>query len=84
MSQRKHLTNEERRIVIKMKDEGMTYREIASFFNKTQAAIFKIVKAYKKDGTVSALPRPARPKVTNIRIDKRIVNISSSDPFLST
>jgi len=85
MAEKKHLINEERRIVmyIKMKNKGNTYREIATFFNKTPAAMFKIVAAYKNDGRVSVAPKSGRPKVTNVRTDKRIVNISSSDPFLS-
>lgn len=83
MTKFKQLTCEERRIVIKMHKEGNSYRKIAKFFDKTPACIFKIVAAYKRDGRVSVLCRSGRPKVTTNRIDKRIVNISTSSPHLS-
>jgi len=70
MAEKKHLINEERKIVIKMKNEGHTYREIARFFNKTSAGIFKIITVYKNDGRLSTAPKSGRSKVTNVRIIK--------------
>nr|XP_012151015.1 PREDICTED: uncharacterized protein LOC105663861 [Megachile rotundata] len=83
MEGRKQLTNEERKIVIHMHNEGNSYRKIAKFFAKTPAAIFKIIAAYKKDGRVSVGQRSGRPKCTTIRTDKKIINMSMASSFMS-
>lgn len=66
-----------------MREEGRSYREIAKFFNVTVSATFKIIKAFEKEGRVARLTNPGRPKITDDRIDRRILNISSADPLLS-
>jgi len=85
MTEKKHLINEKRRTFIKKKkNKRNTYQEIIRncYFNKTLAAIFKIVAAYKNHERVSAA-KLEHPKVTNVRIEKRLLNISSSNLFLS-
>lgn len=83
MAKFKQFTNEERRAIIKMKESGKTYRELAVFWNKTPAAIYKIIRAFKEVGRISIGARSGRPKVTDKRTDLRIRTISESDPHLS-
>lgn len=83
MRKTKKLTTEERKIVINLRNDGQSYRQIAKVVDKTPAAILKIVRAYKEDGRVSAARRSGRPRKTTKRTNLRIVAISDNDPTLS-
>lgn len=77
------LSTGERKAIIRLRDEGETYRSIAKIFNKTPASIFKVVKTFRNEGRVDRSYSPGRPKITTKRIDIRIKNISASNPKLS-
>lgn len=83
MGKFKQLTNEERKAIIKMKEQGDSSRKIAEIFGKTHTAINKVVKAYNEQGRTTANKRSGRPRITNKRLDKKIKIISEHNPLLS-
>lgn len=83
MSKFKHFTTEERRAIINLHNDGKTYREIARIFQKTVAAVFKVVRTFKNDARLIESKRSGRPRITNKKVDSKIINLSSADPFLS-
>lgn len=83
MGKFKQLTDEERKILINLFKDGHSQRYIIEKLNKSQASIWKVINAYTKENRVSRKLRPGRPKITSERIDKRILEISNSNPFKS-
>lgn len=83
MGKFKQLTGEERKIIINLFKDGHTQRYIAEKLNKSQTSICKVISIYKVEKRVSRKSRPGRPKITAERVDKRILEISNSDPFKS-
>lgn len=77
----KQLTTEERKVIIKLHEEGKeTYREIGKMYGKTPAAIYKITKTYTESGSV---PRYKQLGRASDRVDRRIEALVQSDPFMS-
>lgn len=79
----RHLTVEERRLIISMHMQNFSHRHIASVLEKSHTCIGKVIRAYKTEGRVLAKPRPGRPKTTTKRTDQQILNLSEANPFLS-
>lgn len=77
------MRTEERRIIIKMHQQGKTMREIAQIIGKTHVAVFYVIKTYKDEGRIAPATRSGRPMSTSERLNKRIITISRSDPTIS-
>lgn len=79
----RHLTVEERRVIISMHKQNFSHRHIASVLEKSHTCIGKVIRAFKTEGRVLTKPRSGRPKTTTKRTDQQILNLSESNPFLS-
>lgn len=83
MAKFKYLTLEERKLVLKLYGTGKNFKEIAQLFEKSTTSIFKVINAFRTEGRVEPKQRQGRPRITTKRVDLKIQNISSVNPFMS-
>jgi transposase len=70
-------------LIIKMHRQGKSQRFIAQNFEISRGAVRGIVKKFLKYGTIENMKKSGRPNKTSIREQKKLCNISISNPFYS-
>lgn len=79
----KQTSTDVRELVLKLRDEGKTFREIGSIINRSHNTVKKIVDKYKKFGKIENLPGAGRPKLLNESEIRSIVRDVKKNPFKS-
>ncbi|KAH6945097.1 hypothetical protein HPB50_007203 [Hyalomma asiaticum] len=74
---------EDRRFIARLFVEGVPQRAIAQRTGRSKAAVTRIIRAFRDDGTLADAKRSGRPIVTNHEDDILIVAAAVVDPFLS-
>ncbi len=82
MVKSKELTEVQRNTIKVLSEEGYSVRMIAERTGTPKSTVQDTLKRLERNGTLKSLPRSGRPKATNSRLDRRIVQMAenSSDP----
>ena len=73
MTKRKETSPDLRKIVIKLKNEGKSLKEIGEILNLSKSTVQVIVKNFETTGSYENKPRSERPPKLNERIQRRIL-----------
>ncbi|GIY75022.1 hypothetical protein CEXT_704891 [Caerostris extrusa] len=68
----KAITPEERKIIIKLRNEGKTLREIGKIVGRTHSSIQRVINNYTSSKSIISNPRSGRPSKLTTR-EKRYV-----------
>ncbi|GIY11999.1 uncharacterized protein CDAR_449411 [Caerostris darwini] len=68
----KEITPEERKIIIKLRNEGKTLREIGKIVGRTHSSIQRVINNYTSSKSIISKPRSGRPSKLTAR-EKRYV-----------
>ncbi|GIY98674.1 uncharacterized protein CEXT_425782 [Caerostris extrusa] len=68
----KEMTPEERKIIIKLRNEGKTLREIGKIVGRTHSSIQRVINNYTSSKSIISKPRSGRPSKLTAR-EKRYV-----------
>ncbi|GIY61493.1 uncharacterized protein CDAR_226811 [Caerostris darwini] len=68
----KEITPEERKIIIKLRNEGKTLREIGKIVGRTHSSIKRVINNYTSSKSIISKPRSRRPSKLTAR-EKRYV-----------
>ncbi|GIX79564.1 uncharacterized protein CEXT_51431 [Caerostris extrusa] len=69
---KKEITPEERKIIIKLRNEGKTLREIGKIVGRTHSSIQRVINNYTSSKSIISKPRSGRPSKLTAR-EKRYV-----------
>ncbi|GIY53507.1 uncharacterized protein CDAR_235081 [Caerostris darwini] len=73
----KEITPEERKIIIKLRNERKTLREIGKIVGRTHSSILRVINNYTSSKSIISKPRSGRPsKLTPVKRDM------SSSPYV--
>lgn len=78
----KRLSTDLREKVVKLHGRGLGYKRIADKLVMKKDSVARIVRKYKKFGTVANLPASGRPKITTPRMDHVIISKIQRNPRL--
>lgn len=77
---RKETGVEIRNLIVKLREDGKSYGEIAKTVKKCRATIQSIIKKYEETGNSCNQPRSGRPKVLNNREIRLLIKKVKKDP----
>ncbi|CAK9816272.1 hypothetical protein ANTPLA_LOCUS8944 [Anthophora plagiata] len=80
---RNETTLEERKIVIRLHEEGKSYRNISEILKRSRSTVHSIINKYKKEGTLRNKERTGRPRKLTTREERKIVRIIKQKPDTS-
>ncbi|GFT23213.1 uncharacterized protein TNCV_1859171 [Trichonephila clavipes] len=80
----KEITPEERKIIIKLRNEGKTLREIGKIVGRTHSSIQRVINNYTSSKSVISKPRFERPSKLTIREKRYVFKSIRLNPRLST
>ncbi|GFT29080.1 transposable element Tc1 transposase [Trichonephila clavipes] len=83
MENRKETTIEERKLVIKLSNEGKTQRNIAKVVGQSVNCIQKILQKFKKTGMLANNEGRGRKKIMNSITERRVIHQVKIDPKIS-
>ncbi|GFW22335.1 transposable element Tc1 transposase [Trichonephila clavipes] len=83
MENRKETTIEERKLVIKLSNEGKSQRNIAKVVGRSVNCIQKILQKFKKTGILANNEGRARKKIMNSITEGRVIHQVKIDPKIS-
>ncbi|GFV83996.1 transposable element Tc1 transposase [Trichonephila clavipes] len=83
MENRKETTIEERKLVIKLSNEGKTQRNIAKVVGRSVNCIQKILQKFKKTGMLANNEGKGRKKIMNSITERRVIHQVKIDPKIS-
>ncbi|GFS78967.1 HTH_Tnp_Tc3_2 domain-containing protein [Trichonephila clavipes] len=83
MENRKETTIEERKLVIKLSDEGKSQRNIAKVIGRSVNCIQKILQKFKKTGMLTNNEGRGRKKIMNSITERRVIHQVKIDPKIS-
>ncbi|GFW47589.1 transposable element Tc1 transposase [Trichonephila clavipes] len=84
MENRKETTIEERKLVIKLSNEGKSQLNIAKVVGRNVNCIQKILQKFKKTGMLTNNEGRGRKKIMNSITDRRVIHQVKIDPKIST
>ncbi|GIX68419.1 uncharacterized protein CEXT_695931 [Caerostris extrusa] len=67
LKKRKEITPEERKIIIKLTNEGKTLREIGKIVGRTHSSIQRVINNYTSSKSIISKPRSGRPSKLTAR-----------------
>lgn len=79
----KQTSTDVRELVLKLRNEGKTFREIGSIINRSHNTVKKIVDKYEKFGRIENCPGAGRKKILNEAEIRSIVRDVKKNPFKS-
>ncbi|GFT78695.1 hypothetical protein TNCV_1994301 [Trichonephila clavipes] len=82
MENRKETTIEERKLVIKLSNEGKSQRNMAKIVGRNVNCIQKILQKFKKTGMLANNEGRGRKKIMNIT-ERRVIHQGKIDPKIS-
>lgn len=65
-----------REVMVRLSKKGLSQREIGKITNSSKGAVQNALKLHSVHGVVTSRPRPVRKKITTVREDRILVNIS--------
>ena len=71
-------------IMVTLREEGFTEREIASRLKCSRSSVHKCVARYDETGEFVARKRPERPRSTSARTDSMIYRYARLDPTITS
>ncbi|XP_055903333.1 uncharacterized protein LOC129939369 [Eupeodes corollae] len=80
MSGRKEISSEVRKIVIKLKNEGMSMAKIGKSLDLSKASVQTIIKNYNETGHYDSRPRSGRPRKLDDRTMRKVVRKVVENP----
>ncbi|GFQ74204.1 HTH_Tnp_Tc3_2 domain-containing protein [Trichonephila clavata] len=83
MVNRKETTIEERKLVIKLSNEGKSLRNIAKVVGRNVNCIQKILQKFKKTGMLTNTEGRGRKKIMNSITETRVIHQVKIDPKIS-
>ncbi|GFR01490.1 HTH_Tnp_Tc3_2 domain-containing protein [Trichonephila clavata] len=83
MENRKETTIEERKLVIKLSNEGKFLRNIAKVVGQSVNCIQKILQKFKKTGMLANTEGRGRKKIMNSITERRVIHQVKIDPKIS-
>ncbi|GFW51973.1 transposable element Tc1 transposase [Trichonephila clavipes] len=83
MENRKETTIEERKLVIKLSNEGKSQRNIAKVVGRSVNCIQKILQKFKKTGMLTNNEGRGRKKIMNSITERRVIHQVKIDPKIS-
>lgn len=82
MGRGKHCSEEERRLILQLRDQGNTYKFIADALHRSPCVIARILK--ERNLPPKQVETRGRPKKIIVLLDKRIVREALKDPFTTS
>lgn len=79
----KEITPEERKIIIKLRNEGKTLREIGKIVGRTHSSIQRVINNYTSSKSVISKPRSGRPSKLTLREKRYVFKSIRLNPRLS-
>ena len=76
MAKLRELTNEERRQIVALRDEGIPVGRVAMRFRCCRQTVSRICRRHRNTGDANKLHRSGRPKKTTAREDRRLFRIT--------
>ncbi|GFT20106.1 transposable element Tc1 transposase [Trichonephila clavipes] len=83
MENRKETTIEERKLVIKLSNEGKSQRNMAKVVGRSVNCIQKILQKFKKTGMLANNEGRGRKKIMNSKTERRVIHQGMIDPKIS-
>ncbi|GFY34676.1 uncharacterized protein TNCV_1373671 [Trichonephila clavipes] len=83
MENRKETTIEERKLVIKLSNEGKSQRNTAKVVGRSVNCIQKILQKFKKTGMLANNEGRGRKKIMNSKTERRVIHQGKIDPKIS-
>lgn len=80
MEDRKETTTEERKLVIKLSNEGKSLRKIAKIIGRSVNCVQKIIQRFKMHGTLANKAGRGRKKLLSSIAERRIIHQIKIDP----
>jgi transposase len=74
------LNNEQRVEIITLHQNGAKVSDLAEQFHVSRPTIYNLINKFQTTASVRDLQRPGRPRITDVRDDRRLVRLSSSNP----
>ena len=72
-----------RRLIIKLRDEGKSLRQIGKIVDKPHSSVQRVIENFLNTGNLSVRPRCGRPKKLSIREERNIIRKIKINPKLS-
>ena len=76
-SKGKEISPAEREIIVKLFNEGKTYREIGRTVGRTHSSIQRVVKNFQSIGVFVSRPRSGRPPILTSRETRKVLHVES-------
>lgn len=77
------LSMDMRKLIIKLRNEGKTMREIGTIIGKSHTTIQRVINNFRERGHVRTKPRSGRPKALSVREERVVIQQVKKDPTLS-
>jgi transposase len=78
------VTPKKRAVCVALKNEGLSYREIADRVGISKSSVDRAIQLVKETGQYSSRKRSGRPPVTTKREDSAIRRVVQKNPFISS
>ncbi|GIX86351.1 hypothetical protein CEXT_377201 [Caerostris extrusa] len=79
----KEITPEERKIIIKLRNEGKTLREIGKIVRRTHSSIQRVINNYTSSKSIISQPRSGRPSKVTAREKRYVFKSVRLNPSIS-
>src|SRR6266487_2598115 len=83
MTKGKELSLEERKVINTLRQNGMSFREIARMTDTKLGTVHRVIKQFESDGQLEPKKRGGRPRITKERVDTRIKAIVRNNRTIS-
>lgn len=80
----KEISISERKIIIKLWNDGNSYRKIGQTIDRTYSSVQRVVTNFKKIGILTSKPRSGRPKKLSVREERKIINMTKINPRITS
>lgn len=79
----KEVSAGERKIILKLRKEGKSFREIGKMIGRTHSSVQYVVEAFKKTKSIVPKPRSGRPSILTVREKRTILQSVKANPRLT-
>lgn len=80
---RKEICVSERKVIIKLWEEGKSFREIARIVGRRHSSVQRVVNNFKSTGIITSKPRSGRPSKLSIRERRSIIGSVKKNPRIT-
>ena len=79
----KEISVDERKIILKLREDGESFREIGRVVNRTESSVRYVIQTFKKTGIITSKPRSGRPRILTDRETRKVVSLVKVNPRLT-